>query len=232
MERSVRITVGGRAFTMRPVSVLGMMEAHRIMVSPETERGAVEEAMEDLRIAAAGKDQDQAGAALGRLYLSMLDGMGVERFASLMALVLDPSDPELIRAAIERDRETAMVDLLGAVGQLHDLPRLLRRFAPQAGEPGGAIQDEDSEGVGLETVLVWTSHYLPGYRFEEILAWPYERFLSVQEQMSLLIGLHASGDGITRAPGKLDPTRASVEQLQALGIPGGVFKKRPKPSVN
>lgn len=224
-ERRASVHVGGRIFTVRPVSVLGVQRAQEILASCLPRDEAVAKGwLEELKKAAAGWDPAAAVSVLARLYLAILENIGKDQLCALLALVCEPGAEELL-AAIDADPPGAPAAFLRAVAELHDFGRILRKFTEKSTEPIPAFLEE-SEGLGLETVILDVATFLPQYRLEDILAWPYERFLTVQEQMGALRAIRSG------KPARIGGQRpaASNAELRAIGVTVQTRRKKPGPS--
>jgi hypothetical protein len=210
-NRATTIRMGGRVFVARPITVLGMLEAQRIIARIPTESEAVRDAYLEVQVAAAGKDDAKAAAAVAKLYMAILDGITPQGLAELAALICDPSDVLTLKEAFERGGTEALREFFEAVGSLHDLSRLMRRFSPKESEIVPTYI-ADADGIGIETAIIRVCHYLPCYRIEDVLNWPYERLISAGEQIRLLESLAA---GIAPESQKV----ASAAELSAAGVP-------------
>ena len=209
IDRSVRITAAGRAFTVRPVSVLGMLEAQLILSSGPMDDSSI--TLDAMKAAVDAQDEAAAARALAEYYLAVLDAIGKDRLASLLALVSEPADVGVI--ALVLNDATALPTWFVAIGELHDIPRLLKRFSKTAskGLPT-AGDDTDVDGIGLETVLVNVAKALPQYTIETILLWPYERLLTVMEQLRIIGELQQPVNVSDKGQ------RASPQDLARMGL--------------
>jgi hypothetical protein len=215
IDRSKEIHVGGRTFAVRPISVLGMLRAQTIMSEVALSDAAP---MADMSVAST---EGERAAALARVYLALLDGIGRKRAVTILSLVCAPDDPAVIAAALDSGGE-ALAIFLGAIADVHNLPRILRALAPRDAVliP---IHVAESEGIGIETVLIDLCSFLPQYSIEDMLAWPYERLLSVQEQVGILRSIRA---GVAAGEKKA----LSTEQLRGAGI--NSQRKPLRPTLN
>jgi len=211
LDRSVTIEAAGRTFTVRPVTVVGMVRAQQIMAkgaADATERGAVGQSwLDDLKAAVAAKDAARASSLLAEILISALDALGVERLARLLALVTTPADAGVIGLALQGGATRQFIE---AVAAIHDLRRLVNHFLPHDDVIPSHVAESD--GIGLETSVINVCRALQAYRIEDVLAWPYERLLAAQEQIGLIRRLEAGRPSTER------PKAATAAQLRGLGI--------------
>lgn len=216
-NRSCRVTVNGRDFIMRPLTVRGILHA-QIRISESlfaSDSEQIKSKFEALKAAAVSNDSAASMSALADIYMTALDGISVDDFANLLSLVCEPSDAIVIAAALRGD-PNGMPKMIDAIAELHDIKRLLRRLAPsnerhQRAAIEASETDPDEPQRGLETTMIAVCNYLPAYKIEDLWDWPYERLLSVSEQMMLLLSApNADRPATTRT--------ASVEELASAGV--------------
>ena len=210
LDRSVTFKAAGREFVMRPVTLLGAINAQAILRSADTGSSTLGAALGDLAAARDSGDAGEVAVALGKFYVAVLESLGLDRLAQLFSLVCEPSDPAQIMESFGDDGILAFVR---AAADLHDFNRILARWATTA-EPPEDDADDDGTGPDLSTYIVDMATELPQYTFANILSWPYERFLTVQAQIGLLRRLRSGeGDESTQAPPQANP----VEMAHMLG---------------
>ena len=77
----------------------------------------------------------------------------------------------------------------------------------------------DSDDIGLDTVLVDLAMALPQYTIEDLLRWPYERFLTVLEQVRSVRSLRAG------QPSQAHLRMSHPMEIQSAGV--GQVQVRP-----
>lgn len=233
LNRCERVEVGGRRFSVRPISLQGWLEIEGLLgqlvgAVNEKQSEAFAERMKGLEQAALFEDETKAAAAIGDMYLEVIDSLGTDALALVLSKVCEPADPVVIAGALTCD-PAGKRSLLLAVAAVHDFERLLRLMVPPAAAASDGASEEEASGprFTMETAILSICAWLPAYKVEDILAWPFERFLTVNEQRQNVLELQA------RAQGRfMESDEWEEPEIAPAGSLGGRGYAPPRETVN